>query len=367
MKYSIGQSKDSNPENCVKNVCKNFSKPKLILYYSPVDHFEEYTKLIHQKFPESICMGATTIVEITKSGAEKTGLLAVGIESGITCSADVLEDADTYPIKYVDRIKKCVSAMGSRQNSVCLEFTTAFRCAEESVLATLNSVLLKENIPVFGGTAGDDTSGVKTCVALNGRVYENSAVFALIHNEHGAIHFFRENIYKPITGNTLIATKVDYIKRTVMEYNHEPAAKVFARELGVAENAIGNYLDTNPMGRVVGDEMYIAANCAVGNQHDMTYHARIYNNSKVVALEPDDYRQVNKETMDAIRQEVPHPSFAIMCHCLARTLLFDAEGYMQEYAKTMGSVLGDYVGFSGYGEQMGRHQFNQTMAVIVFE
>lgn len=367
MKYEIGKSKSSNPEICVKEACSRFQKPKLILYYSTVEHFDEYTKLIANQFPESICMGATTLVEITKEGADKTGLMAVGIESGITCCADVLEQADTYPIKYVERVEKCAKKVGYSSNSVCLEFTTAFHCAEESVLSTLNSVLLNYNIPVFGGTAGDDTSGVNTFVGLNGKVYENSAVFAIIHNEQGKIHFFRENIYKPATGHVLVATKVDYVKRTVMEYNHEPAAKVFAKELGVDENQINKYLDTNPMGRVVGNEMYITANCAPAKDHGMTYHARIYNNSRVVLLEPAGYRNVIEETMEKIRREVPNPSFAIMCHCLARTLLFESEGYMQEYAKKMGQVLGDYVGFSGYGEQMGRHQFNQTMAVIIFE
>ena len=39
----------------------------------------------------------------------------------------------------------------------------------------------------------------------------------------------------------------------------------------------------------------------------------------------------------------------------------------ENYAKEMGEILGDYVGFSGYGEQLGRQQFNQTMSVIVFE
>ena len=40
---------------------------------------------------------------------------------------------------------------------------------------------------------------------------------------------------------------------------------------------------------------------------------------------------------------------------------------LQEYVKGMGDILGDYIGFSGYGEQLGRQQFNQTMSVIVFE
>ncbi len=367
MKYQIGKSGNSQPESCVNEATRSFHNPKLILYFSPVNHFHEYSELLHEKYPDTICMGATTIACISKDGASSSGLMAVGIESGISCSAGVLEDADTYPIKYTDRIENCVKQLGNRNNSICLEFTTALKCAEESVLSALNSVLSDYNIPVFGGSAGDDASGAVTYVALNGKVYENSSTFCLIHNESGSIHIFRENIYKPLTGNILTATKVDYITRTVKEYDHKPAAQVFAKELGVPESEISKYLDINPMGRIVGDDIYITANCAPTPDHGMTYHARVYNNSRLLVLTADDYREVIAHTKEKIRKEVPKPSFAIMCHCLARTVMFSSANYLQDYVKEMGEVLGDYVGFSGYGEQLGHQQFNQTMSVIVFE
>ena len=351
----------------MNEVTKQFTNPKIILYYSPSKQFAEYTKLLHEKFPDSVCMGATTIENITKNGAVKQGLTAMALGEGIKACAGVLEDADTYPLKYVNNVKDCVQKISSNKNTICLEFTTAFCCAEESVLSVLNSVLTEHDIPLIGGSAGNDTKDNITYVRLNGKVYQNSCVFALIHNERGAIHFYRENIYKPKTGHVLVASKVDHVKRIVKEYNHEPAAKVFARELGVTDSQISKYFDTNPMGRIFGKHMYITANCAEVDGKGMSYHARIYNNSQVVLLEPDDYRRVVKETMEKIRQEVPRPSFSIMCHCLARTLLFEGDGYMQEYAKTMGTVLGDYIGFSGYGEQLKHHQLNQTMIVAVFE
>ena len=37
------------------------------------EEFDEYTKLMHEKFPESICMGATTIAAFSKNGADKQG------------------------------------------------------------------------------------------------------------------------------------------------------------------------------------------------------------------------------------------------------------------------------------------------------
>ena len=367
MEYNMGMSTNSNAKACVQEATAKLRNPKLILFFSAVPNFEEYTRLIYEKFPNSICMGATTIAAFSKEGADKNTLKVVGFESGITCSADVLEDIDKYPIRYVGRVKRCLDEVRDTRNTICLEFTTALLCAEESVLTALNSVLLERKVPVFGGTAGDTGTATGTKVSLNGKVREKSTVFAIIHNEGGAIKIFRENIYTPITGKILTATKADASTRTVHQYNQKPAIKVFAEELGVAESQVGNYLDTNPMGRIIGDEMYITANCMVQNQA-MVYHARIYDNSSVVALKPGNYREIIEETKQEIRRSVPRPSFSIMCHCLARTILFEGEGYLKEYSRTMSEVLGsNYIGFSGYGEQYGEQHFNQTMTVAVFE
>lgn len=367
MEYNIGIGKSANPESCVQEATAKFRNPKLILFFSPVENFDRYTELIYQKFPNSICMGATTIAAFSNEGADKTALKAVGFESGIKCSADVLEDVDKYPIRYVERVKRCVDEVRETRNTICLEFTTALLCAEESVLATLNSILIDKGIPLFGGTAGDAGTAIGTKVSLNGKVREKSSVFAIIHNEGGAIKIFRENIYKPVTGNILTATKADGQNRTVYEYNGQPAVKVFAKELGVPENKVSNYFDTNPLGRIVGEELYITANCAMAGNQGITYHARIYNNSKIMVLGPENYRETIANTMAQIKREVPRPSFSLMCHCLARTLLFDGDGYLNEYARTMGNVLGNYIGFSGYGEQYNEQHFNQTMTVAVFE
>lgn len=367
MNYQIGHSEHPQAETCVNETVRGFQNPKLILYFSPVDQFAAYTTLLHQKFPNCICMGSTTIVGIRKDGAFKRGLTAVGIENGIRCSAGVLQNAKEFPLKGLDGIRQNLRAVGTRENTICLEFTTALCCAEETVLAVLNAALEDAQIPIMGGSAGDDTSGKVTYVGLNGETYENSCVYTLLHNEGGAIHLYRENIYKPITGNVLTATKVDWVNRIVKEYDHEPAARVYARELGVPESEVTRHFDTNPMGRLLGKNMFITANNLLTPDRGIAYHARVYANYKVVALEPDDYRAVVQRTMEQIHQEVPRPSFAIMCHCLARTLLFDGNGYLQEYCRSMGTVLGDYIGFSGYGEQLNQEQFNQTMIVAVFE
>lgn len=94
---------------------------------------------------------------------------------------------------------------------------------------------------------------------------------------------YTENIYKP-TRYYFKSTKVDVRKRIVYEYDHKPAASVMAAALGVKVSELPKYSDSYPLGRIIGNEMFIVANNQVVNGSGMEYHARIYNNSQMVLL-----------------------------------------------------------------------------------
>lgn len=367
MEYIIGKSNKRQANEAVAEAARELKNPKLIFVFSGIDSFEECHKELSVKYPDSIVIGASTYVGLCRDGAFKNQLLILGIEEGIECYADVLEEADKYPLRYVNRVKRCMNKLSSAQNSVCIEFSPAFLACEESVLSTLNSVLEAKNIPLIGGTAGDDCSGKKTLIGLNGKVWENAAAFVMIHNKNGRIHFYKENIYKP-TPISFTVTKADVEKRIVYEYNRRPAAQCVAEALNTTVDGLGKYMDHSPMGRVVGDEMYITANCAVTENKGMKYHARVYNNAKMQLLEADDYRAVAQSTWDVIKSDVKGTkTLTFMVHCLARSLLFEGDGYLDTFAKQTGSEIGDFIAFSGYGEQLNRQHFNQTMALAVFE
>lgn len=366
MKYAIGRSASKDPHMALREATSQLHNPKLILFFSGVEDFEEYAKKLKELFPNSITMGATTFASFSKEGAFKDSCMVLGIEEGIECEADVLEEVDCYPLKYVKRVERCVSKFNNENNLLCLEMTTALISSEELVLSTLNSVLAKKNIPLFGGSSGDRGRAEKTMISLNGKIYQNACAFVIIKNLTGKIKLYRENIYRP-TRHQFIATKVDARKRLVYEYNNQPAALVMAKALGTEVSNLHKYLDSYPLGRVIGNEMYITANEAVQPGNAMTYHARIYKNSKMVLLEPDNYKEVLKRTREQVKTENKKPSLALMVNCLARSMLFEQEGYLNQFAIDMGEALGNYIGFAGYGEQLGEQHFNQTMILAVFE
>lgn len=366
MNYKIGRSSKKDINEAVSEATLGLTKPKLIMFFSGVENFEQYTSELQKRFEGSVIIGATTFAAFCSEGSFKENIMVLGVNEGIECYGDVLEDADKFPIKCVERICGCIKKLSDTSNTVCFEVANGLINCEEIVLSTLNAVLNEKDIPLFGGTAGDKGKAEKTLISFNGKVYNNAAAFVIIKNLNGKISLYKENIYKP-TGHYFNATKVDLRSRTVYEFDNKPALEVVADALGTITNDVPKYLDSYPLGRIVGKDLYIIANKGAAEKNAMSYHARIYKNSHMVLLEPDDYKKVNEETIKKIQAENKNPSLSIMVNCLARSILFESDGYLDTFCKKMGAALGNYIGFAGYGEQLNDQHCNQTMVVAVFE
>lgn len=102
-------------------------------------------------------------------------------------------------------------------------------------------------------------------------------------------------------------------RKALVELDGRPAADVYNNELGVARSQIVDNVLVNPMGRAVGDQVFI---------------------SSMMSLEPNgtltSFKRINKND------------------CIYRYVLYDKEGYMSTYAKDMAS-LGAHMGIVGGG------------------
>ena len=150
MNYKVGKSSKSDLKEATSEATMGLKSPKLILFFSDVEHFEVYSEIMKDKFKDTIIIGSTTFAGFCRDGAYKDTLIVMGIENGIECYADVLEEVDRYPLKYVDRVTECINKFQDTSNTVCFEISTALISCEELVLSTLNSALEEKKIPLFG-------------------------------------------------------------------------------------------------------------------------------------------------------------------------------------------------------------------------
>ncbi len=351
MKQFYGKSKTGN----LKEAVKGLNQPKLILLMSNNNQFEAHVKELEELYPDvpSIgCIGMaydTTIVE--------NGVGIVAFLDNIETTANVLEHVSTMPARYIQRVEKDLQILkASSSNTVCIDFCSG---NDACVLTTIYSVFEQKDIPLIGGT-GDAGK-----VSANGIIYEDAAAYALIKNLGGKVKVYKENIYRPMEGFRFIASKTDRSKYLMGELNGKPAKQVYQDALHISEKEIGQQTFKNPFGRRNGKDIcIISIKEVVGNA--LVFYRQVNDSDVLELLELRDYKEIVKETIDAIKQDFRHISGVFSVNCAFRHLLFSQENYMQEYLKEM-STLGSHAGLVGYGEHYKNQFVNQSMVCVVFE
>ena len=100
----------------------------------------------------------------------------------------------------------------------------------------------------------------------------------------------------------------------------------------------------------------------------MSFYSRIYNQTRVVLLDPiDPVEDVWEETCRSVRKLIPEPSFSIVINCISRTRYFTETGKLSEYNDHLIAGYVTYIGMSGHGEQYAYKHLNQTMLILAFE
>ena len=339
--------------------------PKLIIFFSEVNMLWFFSQKLQKRYPDAVVIGSSTYVNFNSEGYSHSGASVIAINSDIEVAAGLIYDIDRHPGMYKAHITKALNQLSSCENTCCLEFMTAFGKSEELVLDTFEDVLADKGITIAGGSAGAALECKETYVALNGEIYKNTCAFVLIHNLKGKICLYRENIFKP-TSYRFTATYADCEDRVVMEYNEEPAAEILARALNVPVSKLKDELFTHPMGRIVDGAIYITEADEVFADGSISYFATIYNHTKMLLLETDNFKRVWNETVQRVTNDIEKPSFSIAINCLSRSRLFENESCFGEFVNVLRNY-GTFIGLSGYGEQLDFVHLNQTMILLVFE
>ncbi len=351
MKQFFGMSQKGNLNEAVKGL----SNPKLLVLMSNSRQFAEHVAELERIFPDVPSIGCIGMSYDTRIVEDGVGIIAY--TDGITAVTNVLEQVSVMPVKYISRLEQDVRRINaSSRDTVCIDFCSN---NDACVLTTAYSVLGKQNIPLVGGT-GDAGK-----VSVNGRIYEDAAVYALIKNMNGKVKVYKENMYKPMDEYRLIASKTDRSKYLLGELNGKAAKQVYQDILHIQEKDITNQTFKNPLGKLSGKDICIISIKAVEGGA-LTCFRQVNDSDVLTLLELQDYRKSVEETIRSIQQDFQHISAVFSINCLFRYLLFSQNHDMQDYLNAMGK-LGSHAGLIGYGEHYNSQFVNQSMTCVVFE
>ena len=312
-------------------------------------------------------VGCTTAGEITPEGLMDGSLTGVGFAAPDFCTVSrVFTDLDNFSIASCNEVVRSALAELDERVADKLEGDTfAFLMIdgmsgqEEQVVSGIYGAL--GDIPLLGGSAGDDLTFVRTLVHRQGRFYANSAVLFLVHTSHPFKLLKTEHFQS--FGERMVVTEAESEHRKVIELNAEPAADEYARVIGVPKEKLDRIVfASHPLVVRVGGEYHVRSIQQVNDDDSLTFHCAIDEGIILTAAEGGDIVSNLSEYLEGVNEELGQLQVVLGCDCMLRRLEMER--------KNVKSAISDIlrqnkvVGFNTYGEQYNSMHVNQTFTGI---
>ncbi len=351
MKQFFGMSQRGSLDEAVQGL----HRPQFIMLLSNDAQFEAHVQELEKRYPGVPSIGC--IGMSYQTGIVEHGVGVIAFSDGVAAAANVLEQASTMPVKYIQRLEQDMRTVGgSSRDTVCIDFCSG---NDACVLTTIYTALKRQGISLVGGT-GDQGK-----VSANGRVYQDAVAYALVRNRNGRVKTYKENIYHQLGNYRFIASDTDRANYILGSLNGKSAKQVYKDILHVTDEEILTRTFQNPFGKVNGDDTCIISIKEV-NGNALSCFRQVNDSDVLILLELGDYQAITRDTIRQISQDFPRRSAVFSVNCLFRYKLFSEQGYMQTYLRDMAS-LGNHAGFVGYGEHYNNRFVNQSMTCVVFE
>ena len=221
--------------------------------------------------------------------------------------------------------KEAVSKLKGADKEPDFFFMSASPANEEEYLEGIQDVI--GNIPVFGGSAADNTVEGKWSILNDGEAFADGLTIAIFYTEGEMKNLYTGAYHE--TNNVGVITKVRD-ERTLVEIDHEPALKKYAEWTGKSvESLMGNNLLTESICAPLGVKDPIGKVTAVrhpmfGNDDlSMNIGANLAENTAVIELSntPEGILMANEETINSLNKlMVTEPNSYFLVHCGGRRL-----------------------------------------------
>ncbi len=364
MTARVARSNETSPGAACAEIKKVIGGPdvRAVLYFaSSCYKLDEVAGQMQESFGPTPTMGCSTAGELISGAMTTNSIVAMALTSDELMDVDVQvvddvrrrESLDRALVGFEKHFGIAMRGMPSEQ-FVGIVLIDGLSLSEESVMDQIGNYT---DVLFLGGSAGDDLKFKQTLVCANGKAYAGAAVLAVLRVKNG-FDIIKTQSFRA-TDKILKATKVDESRRSVLEFDGQPAAQAYAQAVGTPldkaherfmRNPVGLMVDTDPFVRspqqISGDE--IVFYCAVKEGMDL----RLLESTNIV-----------EDTMLAVRmhQRARPVSAMINFHCILRTLELQAIGQTDAY----GNIFKDIptIGFSTYGEEYIGH-INQTSTIL---
>jgi hypothetical protein len=221
------------------------------------------------------------------------------------------------------------------------------------------------DIPLVGGSAGDDLKFEETFVYIDGEFRTNAATLTFVTTTV-PFQIFKNQHFKE-TDQKIVITESNADKRVVNEIEGEPAAQAYAKKLGINVDEFSPQIFSKyTLMLPIGDENYVRSVQKVNEDGSLTFFCAIDNGLVLTMADKEDLLDSNNELFDQLENSLVDIDACLIFECILRRLEFDDFDKEQKESINVQYKKYNCIGFHTYGEQYGNVHINQTITGVAF-
>jgi hypothetical protein len=345
---------------------KGHATGQLLVFFSPHYPGAGLAAALAQHFPGIPVAGCSTAGEITPAGFAERSLVAVAFpRSGFRFVSTVITDVRTLTVERAAETVRTLRARldrdgcGPHTSRFALSFIDGLSRSEEAIVSALGWAL--NDIPLAGGSAGDDFALTGTTLIHNGTTHRDAALLLIAGTDH-LVEPFKHDNFEP-TGLKMVVTRSDSDGRTVRELNAEPAAYEYATMAGLdPERLAPMSFAAHPVVVKIGGDYYCRSIQKMNPDGSLTFFCAIDDGIVLTVARPRDMvASVNAE-FERLNAAVGKLDLVLAFECVLRRL--DAETRQVKHVLSDLYSKNGVTGFHTYGEQYRSMHLNQTFTGI---
>ena len=366
-----GVSTEKDPGQAVAEFVRHVSQPGMalvVVFASPEFDRRELAAHLVRSFPDCPVIGCTTSGEITPGGYSENSLTGFSLSGAhaqvTTCTIGPLKDLQPLSLHGLSqRVKERVAGYHqahAEARDFALFFVDGMSGKEEDAVALVHQAL--GDIPLIGGSAGDNLDFDRTWVLSDGEFVTDAAVLAVVSTVL-PFETFKTQHFLP-TDTKLVITEADPSTRTVYEINGLPAAEEYARLIGIApDELVPTVFSRYPVMLRIGGEYYVRSLQRRNADGSLTFYCAIDNGLVLTIARGVDIVENLREALAGVAAGINQPQLLITCECVLRRLEVIETGLTGPINDIL--VRHGAIGFHSYGEQFNAIHVNQTFSGVM--
>jgi hypothetical protein len=343
----------------------------LVVFFCSSSHdLDVLAAEFNRLFEGTLVIGCTTAGEIGHDGYAEGAITGFSLPASECCVAsELIHGLSTFHISQGHDAAQAVIETLAERSGASVDPETTFAMLLSDGISTNQEVLIASlqghmaNIPLLGGSAGDDMQLRQTFIYHDGKFHADAALLTLIRTTrpfriYRCHHFFGSE-------TKMVVTRADPVSRVVSEINAEPAGEEYARIIGLAPSQLTpSRFAESPLMVRVGGEYHARSIQQMNEDGSLTFYCAIDEGVVLTLARRQDIVENLTAFFRQVRGEMGPPRLVVGFDCILRRL----EAEERQTRHKLGQVLSanNVVGFSTYGEHYRAMHVTQTFTAVVF-